>query len=308
MNKNIQTNQHYFKISQENPEKSLDDFYIFDKKNPDLQKYIKNTKEIKHILITIKTLQDKKENLKTINKYYNELQKALGKFSNCSEFICFANACDNALEFVKKDIDLLKEITKRYFQQRILNEIAPKEWIQAILDSKATARKGKCGETKLLSILGKMDFAEVKSWENFLEESKCVAQFSKIFNIKNISKKLNIKIKTKKQGKKLDLIIKFHKKIFLIEAKHLNTSGGGQDKQISELIEIIGLKEKNQNVSYISFLDGNHSNFFISDVKHSEKIKTQRKEIKKYLKKNPQNYWVNTAGFNALFSDLVKSN
>lgn len=306
MSKNIQTNQHYFKISQENPEKLLDDFYIFDKKNFDLQKYIKNTKEIKHILITIKTLQDKKENLKTINKYYSELQKALGRFSNCSEFICFANACDNALEFVKKDIDLLKEITKRYFQERILNEFVPEEWIQAVLDSKATARKGKCGEIKLLSILGKLGFTEVKSWEDFFNKERCVAQFSKIFNIKNVREKLNTKIKTKKQGKKLDLIIKIGKKIFIVEAKHLNTSGGGQDKQISELIEILGLKENNENVSYVSFLDGNYSNVFISDGKHGEKLKIQRKEIKKYLKKNSQNYWVNTAGFNALFSDLIK--
>ena len=32
MNKSIQNNQHYFKISQENIEPSLDNFYIFDKK------------------------------------------------------------------------------------------------------------------------------------------------------------------------------------------------------------------------------------------------------------------------------------
>ena len=97
------------------------------------------------------------------------------------------------------------------------------------------------------------------------------------------------------------------KSYFLVEAKHLNTSGGGQDKQISELIEIIGLKDKSKDVSFISFLDGNYSNVFISDARHSEKTKTQRKEIKKYLKKNPQSYWVNTAGFDALFSDLTKS-
>jgi hypothetical protein len=35
-----------------------------------------------------------------------------------------------------------------------------------------------------------------------------------------------------------------------------------------------------------------------------DKITTQRKEIKKHLKKNPNNYWLNTHGFETLVSDL----
>ncbi len=96
-------------------------------------------------------------------------------------------------------------------------------------------------------------------------------------------------------------------KILLYEAKHLNTSGGGQDKQISELIEILGLTEKN-GVSYISFLDGKYSNILLSDSGNGDKIITQRKEINKFLKDNPDNYWVNTAGFESLISDLRNGN
>ena len=102
------------------------------------------------------------------------------------------------------------------------------------------------------------------------------------------------------------MVAKYKNRIFLIEAKHLNTSGGGQDKQISELIEILNLKEKTPNISYISFLDGSYSNIVLLNTKAGEKLKTQRKEIKKYLKKNPNNYWLNTAGFKALFTDLIK--
>ena len=65
-----QNNLHYFKISKDNQEKLLDDFYVFDDKNIDLSKYIENTKEIKAILITIKTLQDKKEKQAIIGKYF----------------------------------------------------------------------------------------------------------------------------------------------------------------------------------------------------------------------------------------------
>ena len=305
MNKNTQNNQHYFKISQENPEPSLDGFYVFDNKNPNLKKYIKNTKEIKEILTTIKTLQKKKESPKTINKYFEELQKSLSEFSNCSEFICFVNACDNTLDAVKKDLDLMKKITQKYFSKRLLNELVPEEWIQAILDSNSSRKKGKCGELKLISILKKLNFNEVKNWKDFKKSNKCITQFSKVFSVKKVQENLNIKIKAKKQGKKLDLIVKYKNKIFLIEAKHLNTSGGGQDKQISELIEILNLKEKTPNISYISFLDGSYSNILLSKSKAGDKLKTQRKEIKKYLRKNPNNYWLNTVGFKTLFSNQI---
>ena len=302
----MQGNQYYFKISQQNPENLLDEFYIFDNKHPDLKKYISNTKEIKNILITIKTLQDKKEKAKIINKYFYELRKILCDVSNCSEFICFVNACDNILDSVKKDIGLLKEITKKYFDKRILNEVVPEEWIQAILDSKASARKGKCGEIKLLSILQKFGVNEVKTWDDFFSKNKCVVQFSKNFNLKNVRENLDTKIRTKKQNKKLDLIVKTGKKIFLVEAKHLNTSGGEQDKQISELIEILSLKEKNKNIFYIAFLDGNYSNILLTNKKCGDKLKTQRKEIQKYLKSNSRNYWLNTFGFKSLFLNLKK--
>ena len=300
----MKSNQHYFKMSQQNLEKLLDEFYVFDNKHPDLKKYISNTKEIKNILITIKTLQDKKEKTKVVDKYFYELQKVLCDVSNCSEFICFVNACDNILGSVKKDINLLREITQKYFEKRILNEVVPEEWIQAILDSNSSRKKGKCGEIKLLSILQKFNINEVKTWDDFFTEKKCVAQFSKIFSLRNTRDKLNIKIKTKKQNKDLDLIIKINNKIFIVEAKHLNTSGGEQDKQIAELIEIINLKEKNKDIFYVSFLDGNYSNILLDNKKCGSKLKTQRKEIKKYLKNNPRNFWLNTAGFKALFFDL----
>src|SRR3989338_499944 len=302
MNK-IQGNLRYFEISKNNQEKLLDDFYVFDNKNPDLNKYIKNTKEIKNILITIRTLQSKNEKQTVIDKYFLELSKIIGKYSNCSEFACFVNACDNIIDEAKSEINLLKKITERYFAKRVLNEMVPEEWVQAILDTNSSRKKGKCGENKLIYILKKLGFREVFNWDDFLKTNYCVVKFSKKFSLKNVRKNLDLKIKTKKQNKTLDLIIKVKSKILLCEAKHLNTSGGGQDKQISELIEILNLREKNR-ISYISFLDGKYSNILLGKSGHGDKITTQRKEINKFLKNNPGNYWVNTAGFEKLISDL----
>ncbi|MBI2252413.1 MAG: hypothetical protein HYU63_06720 [Armatimonadetes bacterium] len=172
------------------------------------------------------------------------------------------------------------------------------------MDSNSARKKGSCGEKKLLDILEKQGFKKIKTWEEFFEKEKCIVKFSKIFSVKNVRKNLSIKLSTKKQNKKLDLIIKSGKNIFLCEAKHLNTSGGGQDKQIAELIEIISLKEKNKNISYIAFLDGSYSNILLGGAAGGEKLKIQRREIVNHLVHNLNNFWVNTAGFVSLFSDL----
>lgn len=291
-----------FKISQENPEPALDDFYIFDKRNPNIQKYINNTREIKNHLITIKTLLEKKEKRVVVDRYFRSLATILNEFSVCSEFSCFINACDNVLDFVKKDLNLLKNISKRYFKNRILNENVPEEWIQAILDSNSSRKKGSRGEEKLLFILQKKGFERVLNWDDFQKKNKCVAKFSNIFSLRAVRQQLNVRINTKKQNKRLDLIIKDENKIFLLEAKHLNTSGGGQDKQLSELIEILSLQEKNDNIFYISFLDGVYSNILLADDEAGGKLSIQRGEIKKLLKKNSRSYWVNTAGIETLFS------
>jgi len=303
--KKIKNNLHYFEISKSNPEKLLDDFYVFDQKNPDLDKYIQNTKEIKNILTTIRTMESKKENPVIIDKYFSELQKIIGKYSNCSEFGCFVNACDNIINGMENETDVLKQISERYFQKRILNENVPEEWIQALLDNNSSRKKGKCGENKLIYILASSGIKEVGGWEDFLSANSCVLRFSKKINLKSVRKNLKAKIKTKKQNKTLDLIIKIKEDIFICEAKHLNTSGGGQDKQIAELIEIIGLKER-QGIYYIAFLDGKYSNVLLGGDILGDKINKQRQEIIQCLNKNTNNYWLNTAGFEALIKDLNK--
>ncbi|MDO9399775.1 MAG: DpnII family type II restriction endonuclease [bacterium] len=178
--------------------------------------------------------------------------------------------------------------------------MVPEEWVQAILDSNSGRKKGCCGENKLLHILENNGFKKVDNWKDFLETEKCVTRFSKIFDLKAVRQNLNIKIDTHKQDKRLDLIIKNCEKLFLLEAKHLNTAGGGQDKQLSELIELLTLSEKDKNIFYIAFLDGNYSNILLGDDHVRGKLKIQRQEIKKFLKKNPNNYWVNTDGLKEL--------
>ncbi len=133
-----------------------------------------------------------------------------------------------------------------------------------------------------------------------------------IFRSKNFLQEtknyLKIDFKMKNQKKIPDVLIKFKKQFFIVEAKHLNTSGGTQDKQLKELIELIGLFEKSKNISYVSFSDGHYSNVLLNfnpkNISGRDKVREQRKEIVENLKKNPQNFWLNTSGFEKLIEDF----
>jgi len=293
-----------------NPEKLIDKAYMFTEKHEDLDLYVDKTKKIKNLLITIKQLKDKKKAGKVLCEIFNELGQELKQHANYSEFGCFINACDSDIGGTSKNPYLLKKITYLYLENRELNEIVPGEWIQALLDKGATKRKGGAGEKKLINILKKRKFLEVDNIEDFKNNEKSVAKLSKSgdFSIKNIKENFGVLLGQKTQGKILDLIIKKGKEIYFLEAKHINTSGGGQNKQVLELIEIMQKKSQKNNCHFVAFLDGTYFNCLLDleevklSKKQESKIDKQRKDIVGALKKNKDNYFLNTAGFCKLFS------
>lgn len=293
-----------------NKEDFLDRNYMFKEKDPDLDLYKKRTREIKELLIAIKRVRGRKGNKKVLEQIFNDLQKAIKKYANYSEFGCFINACDSNIEEVKKNSNLLKKITFLYLEKRDLNDIVPSEWIQALIDEASSRRKGKAGENKLVNILKRKGFNEIDNIKDFQGFNKSVAKLSKAgdFSNKNIKKVLKISLGGKTQDKSLDLIIKKDKDLFFLEAKHLNTSGGGQNKQILELINIIKEKPSRKNCHFIAFLDGVYSNIILDagnqekNKKKKNKIQLQYNDIVEALEKNRENYWLNTKGFIKLFS------
>ncbi len=105
------------------------------------------------------------------------------------------------------------------------------------------------------------------------------------------------------EDKKTDLLFKFGNKIFILEHKHMKECGGGQDKQMSEIINFISYKES-KNVHYVSFLDGVYFNLLVDGNILSGKQHNQRLGILYYLKNNKQNFFVNTSGFKELLRSL----
>lgn len=288
-----------------NPEKFLDKNYMFVDKHKELPIYVLKTKNIKNKLIAIRELLDKKSANHVIDQLFIDLQKELNKHSNFSEFISFVNACDTRLEEVKNDMDLLKQTTFLYLQYRDLNDIVPSEWVQALVDKSTSRKKGQSGEKKLIDMLDNKGYKLVHNLRDFYGHPYCVAKFTNKgdFSNKNLRKVFNVKIGKSTQNKKLDLLIKNKNGTYFLEAKHLNSGGGGQDKQIKELIDVI--KNKSDQYHFVAFLDGIHSNTILSAIDNgsvSPKIKRQHRDILKALRTNKGNYWINTDGFQKLFS------
>ncbi len=74
---------------------------------------------------------------------------------------------------------------------------------------------------------------------------------------------------------------------------------------MSEIIDFVSYKE--ESVFYVSFLDGVYFNFLADENIESGKPFEQRKSIIDNLKKNKQNYFVNTSGFAELIKSLDKN-
>lgn len=103
------------------------------------------------------------------------------------------------------------------------------------------------------------------------------------------------------QNKSADLIFSnTDGQIFICEFKHMKESGGGQDKQVAELISLISHGEVSPKIGYIAFLDGIYFNAFVHPK--ARKTKEQVTQIKQYLTDNPNNFFVNTFGFQQLIS------
>ena len=128
------------------------------------------------------------------------------------------------------------------------------------------------------------------------------------FKMKDIKKAFGIKFKFSKKNKVPDCIFEIKDRIFILEAKHVNGQGGAQNSSISELESILELKGEKPNIFYIAFLDGCYTKYLtVSEPnKNGTTIEKQLYTIENNLKRNENNYFVNTAGFIQFMQDLKK--
>lgn len=177
---------------------------------------------------------------------------------------------------------------------------------QVLMDSYSHKRKGSMGVEKLKKLcetyhIDKIDNdSQIKNRLYYILPD---AGDNKLFNKIVECYHINFDFRKTHQGKMPDILIKYGDNFLIGEHKILKQSGGGQDKQITEIIDFIGNGER--GVHYVSFMDGILFNELI-DPSPKNKLFRDRENIISNLKKNPYNYFVNAYGFNQLIDYITK--
>ncbi len=245
------------------------------------------------------------------------LEIVKNKNINFSEFVSFWSVVDMSYSLYKKrDFDeqfqIIKDVTDKYLQFRhglyTTYGYSPTT-LQVGKDAKAHKESGNLGIAKVSKILDDKGFhnANMENVDDFIANGdkkyiQADKKGKKLFKEFIVKYKIKFSWSRNKEEKMPDFLIKYGKHFFIVEHKHMKEGGGGQDKQINEVISFISFKETKQNIHYISFLDGLYFNLF-ADKKYFSKGKvfTQLNNIKNNLKSNKKNFFVNTKGFEKLF-------
>jgi len=315
----------YWNKSLTHPEQFLDDYYIFDDIIVNDQNLIDKIKQLRLLIITYceMTEIDENETSKILDKIYNIIVSI--ENIQYTEFVAFWKNLDLSYSVFKyfkdpqESINILRDILKKYCKKRIelYNSLGYSNiTVQALYDAGASRKKGMAGINKLEYLIKIKDVVHAEDWNSlknaniayFLPDSKD----EKLF--KEFCEKYHIQYEFGKthQGKEPDMVLKVNQDFFIIEAKHINESGGAQNKQIVEAIDFIKNSESSNKIHYLSFMDGlyfykfsqeNITNNKINNQK-IDKINNQKIDIEEALKNHENNFFVNTYGFKSLLNDL----
>ena len=311
----LRQNLDYWEISLKNPEPIVDEYYTFNKLIVQNQNLIQKVERLRELITTYCVLLeiDKQALGKILDEIY---MITLHKNIQYTEFIAFWKTLDLSYSSFGR----LPEQDRKLMLHKILEEYCEKRRglydklgysnivVQALYDSGVSRKKGKARTQKITNLIlqefmsaqkfGTIDELRDQILGYFLpDENKILFdEFIDNYNIEYRFRQIY-------QGKLPDVVLKAKDHFFIIEAKHINETGGAQDKQIAELISFINQREPSQNIHYVAFLDGLYFNYFINPPQES-KVYQQKEAIENCLKRNQNNFFVNTAGFVNLLQDL----
>lgn len=190
--------------------------------------------------------------------------------------------------------------------QAYLNRDYSEIIFQVLADNYSHKRKGNLGVKKIMKICEDLGFSKITSKDQIDDEKYYIlpdADGKKLFKL--ILEKNNIDFEFEKshQGKMPDALIK-HKDVFVIvEHKTSKELGGGQDKQMTEIIDFVGYGER--LVRYVSYLDGVLFNE-LKEPRDTNKLFRDKNNIIENLNRNKYNYFVNDYGFKKLMNSIIE--
>ena len=232
---------------------------------------------------------------------------------NYSEFTSFWECADVSYSVYRR----LKASEQREFLHRIIREYIARRHdlykshgysfttLQVKADSFAHKRTGEQGINKVEGMLAEHG---VTRYESASGTGFAAATMKYILADKSDSQTFDkwihecgmyFKWGANHSGKLPDYAIKTSEHTFVVEHKHMKEFGGGQDKQIAELLDFIRESESDLRIHYVSFLDGILFNRLFHP-KAKAKVKMQQLGILAALKEFKANYFVNTYGFQEL--------
>lgn len=208
----------------------------------------------------------------------------------------------------------LNKREKSYFIKEILDAFISKRfdlyskvgygYLQVLYDSHAHKRMSSAGAKKVASQLNYNNFVQVhntsiKNRQFFLPDQVKKENYLQFLKDNSI----DCAWTKNKQDKMPDAVFKYDNKFYFVEHKHLKEGGGGQDKQLTEIVDLIQYGEP--GITFISYMDGMYFNSLINP-RPTTKMYTTKKDIVKYLTTNKENYFLNTSGFEKFLKDLTK--
>lgn len=177
---------------------------------------------------------------------------------------------------------------------------------QVLMDNYSHKRKGSMGVEKLKKICEDFSIPRLLDENKISDEKYYIlpdAGDNKIFDLILTKNHIKFEFRNTHQGKMPDALIKINDSFLIVEHKTLKTTGGGQDKQMTEIIDFVGWDER--GIHYISFMDGILFNELDNPSKRN-KIFRDKTSIIDNLKECPYNYFVNDYGFDKIMHDILK--
>ena len=318
----IANNLDLFKETLNNIDPPIDPYYIDDEliitsDNHSVATSIMNLqiKVVKRISAAAIALEDKTS--RSFDKQVSEIDSLLYKEKNANllEFSSFFPVLDTNFSIYEsleqsKRIQFLRTALKEFISKRhdlyLAHGYSPTT-LQVRKDFERHKSKGPSGQKKISKIL---EHCQYKEYDKDLKQSKwfCAADTN---DGEEILKELSDTWeagdfpydvwKSSHQGKMADLIWKNQSGYFICEAKHVKEGGGGQYKQLTEIIEFINVLKDidSKDIYHVSFLDGIYYKELV-DPNDGTKPHKQKKGIESALKGNSNAFFVNTFGLHEL--------
>ncbi len=257
-----------------------------------------------------------------ISRHLNEIAKSLANpNSNYIEFTSFFPVVDFTFSMYRnlensEKIEFLDAAARRFIAERH----SAYEFhgytattIQVRKDFERHKSRGSHGSTKIEVMLQAGGYRSAVGTSKLVKGTYVLptsgAAYRETIEVLRRSDGLIFTWATDHQDKLPDLVLRNYAGDLCIgEFKHIKEGGGGQDKQLAELISLV--QQSEENISYLAFLDGLYFNR-LADVgiqRNGRPSKMQRQidAIRHALKANARNFFVNTHGMQTLLN-LKKS-